>query len=286
MKISISRQLPLRFFGELNEPVWFDEGFNKKFLLKCNAIDNEKFTIFLTHSKDGELRFEFKGDLYQKARVLFSANKDDLIRYTEKYDTLLDIFPVESLEFKPLDFIVESKTDWVVFTSKRAVDFFFKKVSVRYMCDKKIAAIGDKTAHALMEKGFRLDYVPEEFYGDSLLNFLKDKGKVIVITALKYNKIYDELDNVTVVPVYENVVPERIQFFKPEDEFDFGIFSSPSAFWHIKEALGGYGFAKKIKRIVAIGKTTKSYIESCGFKAEMPKKATIDDMFKYILSGL
>ena len=282
-RISVSRSLPLRFFPFLENSIWFDGDFERRFLLKCNNIDKDNHDFLLTHTPGGDIEFLSRDSGLKKPRVLFSANKDDLIRYTEIYDECLDIFPVESMEFRAVDFIIESKADWVVFTSKRAVEFFFKKVSVRFMCDKKLAAVGDKTAYALMGKGFKLDYVPEEFYGSSLVEFLKDKGKLLVITAAKYNKIYDELDNVVVVPVYENVIPERIKYFEPKGEFDFGLFSSPSAFWHIKEAFGSYGFVRKIKRIIAIGKTTKSYIESCGFEAEMPNRATIDDMFKYVL---
>ncbi len=286
MRVSVSRSLPLKFFPFLGEKVWFDSGLDKRFLLKCPNIDQNGFEFFLTHEDGGNI--DFKSSLIKNGsiRVLFSANKDDLIKYTEMYDSYLDIFPVESMEFKGVDFLVENRADWIVFTSKRAVEFFFKKVSVRYMCDKKVAAVGEKTATALIQKGFKLDYIPEEFYGASLIEFLKDKGKLIVVTAMKYNRVYDELDNVTVVPVYENVVPERIQYFRPTGEFDFGVFSSPSAFWHLKEAFGGYNFAEKIKRIVAIGKTTRSYIESCGFKAEMPAKATINDMFKYIMESI
>ncbi len=283
-RVSVSRSLPLKFFPFVENGVWFDGDFERKFLLKCNNIDKDNHDFLLTHAPDGDMEFLNRdGGSKKKLRVLFSANKGDLIRYSEIYDECFDIFPIESMEFRAVDFIIESKADWVVFTSKRAVEFFFKKVSVRFMCDKKLAAVGDKTAYALMEKGFKLDYVPEEFYGASLIEFLKDKGKLLVVSAAKYNKIYDELDNVVVVPVYENVIPERIKYFEPVGQFDFGLFSSPSAFWHIRETFGSYEFVKRINKIVAIGKTTKSYIESCGFEAEMPSKATIDDMFKYVL---
>ena len=282
-RISVSKSLPLKFFPTIEDNVWFENDFERKYLLKCSNIDENSYNFFLTHSLEGDIEFLNRDVKNEKPKVLFSANKSDLIKYTEIYDNSLDIFPTESMEFKGADFIIDNKADWVVFTSKRAVEFFFKKISVRFLCDKKVAAVGDKTAYALIEKGFKLDYVPEEFYGSSLVEFLKDKGKLLVITAAKYNKLYDELDNVVVVPVYENVIPERVKYFKPKGEFDFGLFSSPSAFWHIKEAFGSYQFVKNIKNIVAIGRTTKSYIESCGFEAVMPNRATIDDMFKYVL---
>ena len=283
MRVGISKGLPLSFVPVFDS-VWFDDELNRKYLLKACKIDKDNYSAFLTHDvNSADVSIETKLKPFYKARVLFSANREDLIRYTQMYDEIFDIHPIYSMKFEDVEFIVENNVDWVVFTSKRAVEFFFRKITVRYLCNRRIAAVGDKTAKALMDKGFKLDYVPGEFYGEALLEFLKDKGRLMIITAEKYNKIYDELDNVLVVPVYRNVIPEEIVYFKPEGEFDFGLFSSPSAFWHIKEAFGSYDFAEKIKRIIAIGKTTKSYIESCGFKAEMPKKAGIDEMFKYIL---
>ncbi|WP_022671166.1 uroporphyrinogen-III synthase [Hippea alviniae] len=283
MRVGISKSLPLKL-TPVFDSVWFDNDLDRKYLLKACKIDKENYSAFLTHDVDSaDISIETKLKPFYKAKVLFSANREDLIRYTQMFDEIFDIHPVYSMKFEGIEFMVESKVDWVVFTSKRAVEFFFKRVGVRYLCDKRMAAIGDKTAQALIEKGFRLDYVPGDFYGEALVEFLKDKGRLLIITAEKYNKIYDELDNVLVVPAYRNVIPEEIGYFKPEGEFDFGLFSSPSAFWHLKEAFGSYDFAKKIKRIIAIGKTTKSYIESCGFEAEIPEKAGIDEMFKYIL---
>ncbi|AEA32993.1 uroporphyrinogen-III synthase [Hippea maritima] len=283
MRIGVDRHLSLRFFPNIDVKVGFENNLDKRFLLKCKNIDQDQYDLFLTHDVEGcDISINSKIRPFYKGRVLFSANKEDLIGYTQLYDEVFEIHPVVSMDFRGIDFIMDNSSKWVVFTSKRAVEFFFKRINPRCLCNKSIAAIGEKTALALKDKGFQLDYVPEEYYSSSLIEFLKDKEDVLVITALKYNKAYDELKNVKVLPVYENYIPDEIKYFKPEGEFDFGLFSSPSAFWHIKEAFGSYDFAKRIKRIIAIGKTTKSYINSCGFEAETPNKATIGEMFKYI----
>ncbi len=283
MIIGISNNLSLKYFPFLDAKVKAEDGVNKKFLLKCKELTEENEEILLTNDLDkADTVFYSKSKSTPKIKVFFSANKDDLISYTSKYDELFDIYPIDSLEFKPVDFVVDDSCLWVVFTSKRAVDFFFDRVNSRFFCFKKIAAVGQKTAEHLSDKGFKMDYVPDEFYGESLIEFLKDKERVLVVSPVKYNKSFDELENVRVMPVYENTISENIRFYRYDTDFDFGLFSSPSAFWHIKEAFGSFDFAKRIKRIIAIGKTTKNYIESCGFKAEMPNRATIYDMFEYI----
>ena len=286
MIISAAGDLPLSYFPVLTQPVKPDDDVNRKFLLKCETLVKKDEEIILQGdiNKASDIVFEYKQKKSaNKYSVLFSANREDLVRYTSLYDGQLDIYPVDSLEFKPIDFVVDDSCLWVVFTSKRAVDFFLEKINVRFFCSKKIAAVGSKTAEKLNKYGFKMDYVPDEFYGASLIEFLKDKENVLVVAPEKYNKSFDELKNVKIVPVYENVISKNIDYYRYDDRwFDFGLFSSPSAFWHIKEALKSFDFAKRIKKIIAIGKTTKNYIESCGFNAEMPDKATIKDMFEYI----
>ncbi len=287
MIINVSNSLPLKYFPYLDTKVKADITTNKKFLLKCAKPVESQEDVFLTDSADNaDITLHSNMDVKYKATLLFSANKDDLICYTEKYDSIFDIYPVDSLKFEPIDFVVEDSCEWVVFTSKRAVDFFFHKVNSRFFCFKKIAAVGAMTAKRLVDKGFKMDYVPDEFYGESLVEFLKDKNNVLIVSPLKYNKSFDELANVKVMPVYKNVVSDNIKFYQYDKIFDFGLFTSPSAFWHIKEAFGSFDFARNVKRIIAIGKTTKSYIESCGFEAEIPDKATIQDMFEYIKRGV
>lgn len=287
MIIDVSGSLPLKYFPYLNAKVKADKSVNKKFLLKCARPVESKEDVFLTDGTgNADIVLHSSVNIDYKASLLFSANREDLICYTEKYDGIFDIYPVDSLKFEPVDFVVEDSCEWVVFTSKRAVDFFFERVNSRFFCFKKIAAVGAMTAKRLVDKGFKMDYVPDEFYGESLIEFLKDKDNVLIISPLKYNKSFDELVNVKVMPVYQNVTSDNIKFYRYDRVFDFGLFTSPSAFWHIKEAFGSFDFARSINRIIAIGKTTKNYIESCGFEAEIPNRATIQDMFEYIERGV
>ncbi len=288
MRIGVSNNLPLQYFPYLYGHIQPVDSVSRRFLLKCEYLEHYKGDIVLSDTtENADIILNFNVEIHPtKSKVLFSANREDLIRYISLYDEVFDIYPVDSLQFKPVDFVIDDNYCWVVFTSKRAVDFFLNRVNARFFCSKKIAAVGEKTAQRLGQYGFKMDYVPSDFYAESLIEFLKDKEKVLVISPAKYNKAFDEINNIKVMPVYENVISDTIGYYKYDNQsFDFGLFTSPSSFWHIKEAFGGFTFIENIKKIIAIGKTTKNYIESCGFEAEMPDKATIKDMFDYIKKG-
>ncbi len=77
--------------------------------------------------------------------------------------------------------------DWVIFSSVNAVDVFFnsfplkEKTSSRPLWGRaegggkpRIAAIGSKTAASLRSRGVDVDFVPEKFVGESLLEGLGD----------------------------------------------------------------------------------------------------------------
>ncbi|WP_449537152.1 uroporphyrinogen-III synthase [Ferdinandcohnia sp. Marseille-Q9671] len=69
--------------------------------------------------------------------------------------------------------------DWLIFTSKNGIDFFFdfyaqvteeSGVSPPF---PKIAVVGSKTEKALLEKGHRPDLVPDEYIAEGLFESLK-----------------------------------------------------------------------------------------------------------------
>jgi uroporphyrinogen III methyltransferase / synthase len=76
--------------------------------------------------------------------------------------------------------------DWVVFTSVNGVEVFWNRladVAISHLPrDLRVAAIGPKTAEALMGRGVSPDYVPEEYVAEAILPGLGElKGRRVLL---------------------------------------------------------------------------------------------------------
>ncbi len=114
--------------------------------------------------------------------------------------------------------------DWVVFSSVNAVEFTFGKLGemgldARTFGAARVCAVGPKTAEALLGRGIRADAVPAEYVGEALVAALAAvgdlKGASVLLPRAKDARevVPQELEargaRVEVVPMYENVRPER-----------------------------------------------------------------------------
>lgn len=78
-------------------------------------------------------------------------------------------------------FSMLARYEWLVFTSPNGVDIFFARakelgIGRRAFDEKKIAAIGDRTAETLRRNGFCADLVPSVFTADALARALGKAG--------------------------------------------------------------------------------------------------------------
>jgi uroporphyrinogen III methyltransferase/synthase len=77
--------------------------------------------------------------------------------------------------------------DWIIFTSKNAVDFFLRESkSNKKLSDEstqsKIAAVGPSTAASLLERGEKVDFIPENYVAEEIVAGLGDvNGKRILL---------------------------------------------------------------------------------------------------------
>jgi uroporphyrinogen III methyltransferase/synthase len=73
--------------------------------------------------------------------------------------------------------------DWLIFTSRNGVKYFFKRFfkkdrDIRDLKDIKICAIGKKTAETIRNYGIKVDLIPEEFNAEGLIaEFIKVGSK-------------------------------------------------------------------------------------------------------------
>lgn len=122
-------------------------------------------------------------------RVLVTRAREQASILAEKIEELggeawefptIDIKP--PLDLGMLDKAIEetSTYDWVIFTSVNGVKAYFNrlqqlKIDIRSLGKVKFCAIGPKTQETLEAKGLVVDYVPEKFVAEAIVEGLKDK---------------------------------------------------------------------------------------------------------------
>lgn len=91
---------------------------------------------------------------------------------------------------------------WIVFTSRNAMDLFFRKVKelrvdMRVFASVKFAVVGHGTRDYLAQKGFYADYMPEQFTTEALANGLcqavSQGEKVLIPRAVQGSKQLNEI---------------------------------------------------------------------------------------------
>ncbi len=95
----------------------------------------------------------------------------------------IEIVPPES--YDELDESIDKigTYDWLIFTSRNGVKYFFKRFfekdrDIRDLKGTKICAIGTKTAKEIKKYGIKTDLIPDEFRAEGLIEaFLKEGSK-------------------------------------------------------------------------------------------------------------
>ena len=164
----------------------------------------------------------------------------------------------------------------LIFTSKNGVKYFFK--NNKKIASKKIITIGNKTAEELKKYGVEANYICSRNYSNEMSNELKtnnvllNQKSLLIQGNLSDNSLFDELKKFTSI---EKLIVYKTNYnttknSKLDDlvnEKPYVIFTSPSCF----EAFNNLYETRKIK-LISIGKTTTSYIESKGFETTTTAK--------------
>ncbi len=193
---------------------------------------------------------------------------------------------------------------WMIFTSAYGVTFFLRRLLDQGVGGKipKICAIGPATAKAVMEFGYEVALVPEQFVAEGIIQALSEfsgglaslAGHRILIPRAKEGRdvlpeaLRESGALVDVVPCYETVqaeleegLIETIRASRP----DLAVFTSSSAVRNTIDILGAADGTIMLREsvVAALGPITRSTAESFGKSPEIvPKKSTIASLLEEI----
>jgi uroporphyrinogen-III synthase len=212
----------------------------------------------------------------------------------------------EPESFELFDNAVKKFTDfdYLIFTSANSVKKFLKRINelkISLSFEKiKVIATGSKTADACNEKSIKVDFIPDNYSAEGIIEGIKEdiKSKNIFIpcSAIAKKELSEELSeagaNVTKVPVYDvglpdgNEIKENVEQLNNSKPHVF-VFTSPSTFENFLTIL-------KVKDpeiyfkdfiVAAIGTTTETAINNYGIKTDIvPKVFTMESLAEEIVS--
>lgn len=203
---------------------------------------------------------------------------------------IISIIDENKISFIKSNFI---NYDYLIFTSKNAVEIFFNNFNLgsELIYKKEIIAIGEASKNKLYEYNINNVIIPTKFSSQGLIEYFTNKnivGKNFLIPCSKLSS--DELKNnlgklgayVDLIPIYDNVINfdfiDLIKKLKNELP-DVFIFTSPSSFknfitlFDVKD----YDLFFKDRIISAIGKTTEFEINKHGLIVNVvPENYSLD----------
>jgi len=201
----------------------------------------------------------------------------------------LDPLPVSGNVFESL-----GSHEWIVFTSPAGAEMFFdglmaRNLDIRSLYGVKFAAVGEKTASAIKERGIRVDFIPEKYStgelaaglpeGKSALLFRAEEGAPELARLLR-DRGFSVEDVSAYKTLRENSCPEEVKDMLEGGEFDFVTFTSASTVQGFTASLPGFDHSKLTA--VCIGGETASEARKHGFRILISEKATIDSMIELI----
>lgn len=192
--------------------------------------------------------------------------------------------------------------DWLIFTSNTTVETFFAILPEQKKIRARVAAIGEKTAKALEEKGIHVQFIPTEYVAEGFVKeFLPMVGSGEKVLIPKGNLARDVIasslrekgviaDEVT---IYETYFPgesrkELLETLKSQ-RLDILCFTSPSTVDHFMSVVDEYGLRENIRDcvIACIGPIARQRAEKHGLKVNvMPDVYTVPKLIDAVISFL
>ncbi|WP_442595292.1 uroporphyrinogen-III synthase [Neobacillus sp. D3-1R] len=192
--------------------------------------------------------------------------------------------------------------DWIIFTSNVTVETFLSLNESHTFSLPKIAVIGKRTAVVLESKGFKVDFIPDEFVAEGFVrDFLPLVLKGMKVLIPKGNLARDYIAEaitkagalVEEIIIYETYLPEESKIYLKEmilsNQLDVLTFTSPSTVDHFVQVIEEFQLKKEINNclIACIGPVTKQKLDSVGLIVDiMPETYTVEEMLKSVMLSL
>jgi len=192
------------------------------------------------------------------------------------------VIPFPTLQFVPLGgeelaaaFHHLSTYDWLLFTSRNAVLFFFAETELPHILPR-IAAIGSATAEALAEQGVAVQLMPDSFTGEELVANLGDlTGQKVLLPRSRLGRpeIVAQLQaqgaEVTEIALYDTIpaqpAPEAML------ELAYGVdaitFTSPSTVQNFCQMVPHWPSLLNDAVVACIGPVTAAAAAQLGFSS-------------------
>ena len=245
-------------------------------------------------------------------RVLVTRTREQASILSQKIESLGgEVFEFPTIQilqpenFNEIDGAIGEmeKYQWVIFTSVNGVNAFFDRMKkldfdIRLLHRAKICAIGPVTAKVLEDMGFTVEYLPQEYRAEAIIEGLKDKiskGDHILLPRADIARevLQEELTKlgarVDSIHVYRTVVPEEnqqhLQQLIKTQSIDIITFTSSSTVSNFVEILGenNLAFLDKVK-VAVIGPITEETARKAGLHVDiLAEEYTIDGLVSAIL---
>jgi uroporphyrinogen III methyltransferase/synthase len=196
--------------------------------------------------------------------------------------------------------------DWLIFTSVNGVSYFFERLralggDARDLKGVKLAAIGPATAGELKKMIFLVDYIPDEYRAEAVVEGFRKMGvkglRFLIPRAKEAREVLPEKlremgAEVEVVVAYETVVDRTSAGMAREllerGEIDVVTFTSSSTVSNFVNLLKGMDLARVLDgvKIACIGPITAKTAEELGLKVDVvAKEYTIEGLVQAIVSS-
>lgn len=170
------------------------------------------------------------------------------------------------------------EADWIVFTSQNGVNSFFTNLKescldARCLAVCKIAAVGEKTADALISYGIYADFIPETYSSRALCEGLKERvRKADLVWYVKAAGVTNclcgelkEICRLQEIEAYENTAVELdLESVQSPDAYDGILFTCASLAKRLIRAAGTSWQEKTMA--YSIGPETTKRLKECGIR--------------------